>query len=469
MRDIGMILRTDGYKFSHWPMLPDGTEYMYSYMESRGGEWPELVQFGLTYYLKEYLAKPITMEMVEYAAKRLEKYFGTGAVFNQAGFEHMVKDHGGQWALRIKAVPEGTVVPLRNVLMTIENTCPKCAWAVNYVETLLLKIWYPITVATQSRECKKIINDFLVRTGDPAGLPYKLHDFGYRGVSSEESAAIGGAAHLVNFAGSDTYIANELIYDIYGEEMASDTIPATEHSIMGALGENGEREQMYRFLKEFGNGPFPAIACVSDTFDIFRACSDYWGKDLKPIIERFTDKVLVVRPDSGNPHQVVVQVLETLERAFGSVVNDKGYKVLNHVRVIQGDGINLAEIRRILEAMEVRRYSADNVAFGMGGALLQQVNRDTLKFAIKASAICINGQWRDVWKSPVTDSGKRSKRGKLKLVEQEGVLMTVSTSEFGRDIMETVFETGVILSKPPFAEIRERAALKAPLSPAEAY
>jgi nicotinamide phosphoribosyltransferase len=396
--------------------------------------------------------------MIDRAEERFTKHFGTSAIFNRAGWEHIVNVHDGYLPLRIKAAPEGSVIPTRNVLMTIENTDPLCFWLTNYMETLLLKVWYPITVATLSREIKKVILRFLEETGTPESLPFKLHDFGYRGVSSEESAAIGGGAHLVNFMGTDTFIALEFLQKYYDADMAGFSIPATEHSIMCARGEAGEVEQMNRFLDAFKNGPYPAIACVSDTYNLWTACSEYWGGILKNKVEALEDKVLVVRPDSGDPVTIVVQVVETLEKAFGTTINDKGYKVLKNVRIMQGDGVDLKSIVAILEALRVRGYSADNIAFGMGGALLQKCNRDTQKFAIKASSYVINGYRKDYQKNPITDSGKRSKAGRLKLVKLGRSYTTMSTDEPGYfDELVTLYENGRVLKRYTLDEIRERA------------
>jgi nicotinamide phosphoribosyltransferase len=218
MIDTSLILRTDGYKPSHWSVLPEGTEYVYSYLESRGGKFQSTVQFGLVPYLM-YLRDPIDMADVHYAERFFTSYFGDKTIFNKDGWTHIVRDHHGFLPIRIKWAPEGLVIPTHNVLGTFENTCPKCAWVTNYVESLILKTWYPITVATLSREIKKVILGFLEKTGDPAGLPWKLHDFGYRGVSSEESAMIGGMAHLVNFRGSDTIIALEGVRYFYPVEL----------------------------------------------------------------------------------------------------------------------------------------------------------------------------------------------------------------------------------------------------------
>jgi nicotinamide phosphoribosyltransferase len=453
--NTSMILRSDSYKVSHSKQLPPGTTGIYSYLESRGGVFPETVFFGLNYYLKQYLSKPITMEDVDRAEIRINKHLGPG-VFDRKIWERVVNVHGGVIPVRIKAVPEGTVVPTRNVLLTIENTDPELPSMTNYIETLILKVWYPITVATLSREIKKVIKKYLEETGDVAGLDFKLHDFGYRGVSSEESAAIGSMSHLVNFKGTDTMIGFEAAEEFYGEDMAGFSIPAAEHSTITAWGEEFEYEAYENMIKQFGNGALYAV--VSDSYNIYKACEEIWGEMLKEKVLA-APGVLVIRPDSGIPHEVVRQITEILGNKFGYTVNDKGYKVLNKVRVIQGDGITLEEIGRILEALKIRGWSADNVAFGMGGALLQQCNRDTQKFAIKASSMERNGRVRDVYKSPVTDNGKRSKRGRLKLVNNDGVLETVSTSHLGNDLLVTVWENGKLLVDPSFEEIRNRATV----------
>jgi nicotinamide phosphoribosyltransferase len=449
------IIRSDSYKVSHSKQLPPGTTNLYSYLESRGGLFPETVFFGLNYYLKEYLSRPITMADVDRAEERINKHLGPG-IFNRAGWERIVNVHNGFFPVRIKAVPEGTVVPTRNVLMTIENTDDELPWVTNYIETMLLKVWYPITVATLSREIKKLIKKYLEETGDIGGLDFKLHDFGYRGVSSEESAAIGGMAHLVNFKGTDTMIALEAAEAYYNEDMAGFSIPAAEHSTITAWGEEFEYEAYQNMIRQFGDGALYAV--VSDSYNIYKACEEIWGEQLRSQVLA-AKGILVVRPDSGVPHEVVRQITEILGKKFGYTTNEKGYKVLNHVRVIQGDGITLEEINRILEALKIRGWSADNVAFGMGGALLQQCNRDTQKFAIKASSMIRNGRIQDVYKAPVTDNGKRSKRGRLKLVRNEGVLETLSSSQIGKDVLELVWENGKLLIDPTFDEIRERASI----------
>ena len=198
--DDNLILLTDSYKVSHWLQYPPGTERVYSYLESRGGRFADVVFFGLQYYLRKYLeGAVITREKVDAAEVFWAEHLGASGLLNRAGWDAIVSDHGGRLPVRIRAVPEGTVVPTRNVMMTIKNTDPRLYWLPNYLETLLVQVWYGCTVATLSREMRKLIHGSLEETGDPSGLDFKLHDFGFRGASSVESAAMGGAAHLVNF------------------------------------------------------------------------------------------------------------------------------------------------------------------------------------------------------------------------------------------------------------------------------
>jgi len=252
---MNFLLRTDSYKFTHWKQYPPNTTAIYSYLESRGGMFPATVFFGLQYYLKAYVQGPVFTEQdIAQADEFCRQHFGRD-LFNRYGWTRLLQKHGGCLPVRIRAVPEGSVVSNLNVLATIENTDPDFPWLTNYLETLLLKVWYPTTVATLSREIKKIIKGFLVRTGDPALLPFKLHDFGYRGVSSEETAAIGGAAHLVNFMGTDTVAGIILLQDYYHtKSMPGFSIPASEHSTITAWGKEHELDAYRNMLTAYPEG-----------------------------------------------------------------------------------------------------------------------------------------------------------------------------------------------------------------------
>ena len=199
------LIDTDSYKASHYLQYPKNTTSMFSYIESRGGEYNSTVFFGLQYYLKKYLTHRVTVEEVEEAK---EFFAGHGEPFNYEGWMYIAKDLKGKLPVRIRAVPEGSVVPTHNILVSVESTDPKVFWIVSWIETMLLRVWYPITVATRSRFIKKIILEALrVSADDPEGeINFKLHDFSARGISSQETGMIGGAAHLVNFMGSDTIV-----------------------------------------------------------------------------------------------------------------------------------------------------------------------------------------------------------------------------------------------------------------------
>lgn len=456
-----VVLQTDSYKLTHWKQYPPGTQHVYSYLESRGGQFDNTVFFGLQYYLDRYLRGEVVFkEDIEEAEYFCERHFGTDTVFNSDGWRSLLKKHGGTLPVRIRAVDEGTVVSTGNVLMTVENTDPEFYWLTNYLETLLLKVWYPITVATQSREIKKSILEALEKSGDPAGIDFKLHDFGYRGVSSEESAAIGAAAHLINFKGTDTIPGIDLLENYYeATEMPGFSIPAAEHSTITSWGRENEELAFKNMLTQYPTG---LVAVVSDSYNIYEACEKIWGSGLRnEVINR--QGTVVVRPDSGDPIQTNLKVLEILGEKLGYETNAKGFKVLNpKIRIIQGDGVNYFSIRNILAALLANGWSADNIAFGMGGALLQQLNRDTQKFAFKCSAVTINGESKSVWKDPVGDTGKGSKRGKL-VLHNTGGLWTTGQLKQGvtdpYDLLNTVFENGEVLINHKFEDIKERAKL----------
>ena len=451
-----ILLNTDSYKASHWLQYPAGTENVFSYIESRGGKFDKTVFFGLQMFLKEYLTTPITQEMIDEADKFIGAHIGPG-IFNREGWEYILKRYGGYLPVRIKAVPEGMIIPVHNVLVTIEATDPKCFWLTSFLETALVRsVWYPTTVATISWNIKQVIKRYLTETGDVNLLPFRLHDFGSRGVSSFESAGIGGAAHLVNFMGTDTITGVVFAMKYYNTEMPGFSIPAAEHSTITTFGKEGEVEAFRNMLRQFAK-PGSLVAVVSDSYDIFNAVDNIWGKELKQeVID--SGATVIVRPDSGDPTSVVLKVVQSLDNSFGSTINDKGYKVLNHVRVIQGDGINENTIREILETLKANSYSASNMAFGMGGMLLQGLNRDTQKFAMKASAVKINGKWIPVSKDPVTDPGKRSKAGRLELIRlATGEIKTVAIEDsFGHELLlKPVFADGLVLKEWTFTEVRE--------------
>lgn len=267
---------------------------------------------------------------------------------------------------------------------------------------------------------------------------------------------LGGAAHLVNFMGSDTVPGVWAANKYYKHPMAAFSIPAMEHSTVTSWGRENEAKAFENMLNING-GPGKLVAFVSDSYNIYEAVEKIWGEQLRQkVIDSGT--TVIIRPDSGNPAAVVLKCLTLLDQKFGSSYTKTGtYKLLNNVRVIQGDGINEDSIREILETITRAGFSADNVAFGMGGALLQQVNRDTQKFAYKCSEVTVGGHSVEVYKDPITDPGKRSRKGRMDLIKDMGQFKTVSGDNHPGSQLQTIYENGKMVKEYNLTEIRERA------------
>jgi nicotinamide phosphoribosyltransferase len=466
------IIGTDSYKVSHYKQYPPGTGIIDSYFECRGmskrmqeihdlavgpSAPMDAIFFGaLQYYLPQMLRR-ITKEDIAEAAELFAAHFGTLDFFNRDGWERILNKHGGHLPLRVRAIPEGTRLPVSNALLTVQNLDDELPWLTNYTETRLSHIWYPTTVATLSYYCRQIILKWLEKNGTPSEIDFKLHDFGYRGVECEQAAAVGGLAHLLNFKGTDTMAALALGKKYY-KTMPGFSIPAAEHSTITTWG--GPDSEYYacrNMLKQYPNGP---VAVVSDSFNIYAACEKLWGEMLRDeVLQR--NGVLVIRPDSGDPLTVLPAVLYTLMDKFGYSQTRAGHKTLNpKVRVIQGDGVTPVEIDRILTRLDELGFSADNLAFGMGGGLLQQVNRDDLKCAFKCSAITFHsGLTRGVWKKPITDPGKNSKSGKLTCYSDGTKFFTAERGlRDHREVMQTVWEDGFLLIDDSLDVIRDRVS-----------
>ena len=449
-----LILTTDSYKYSQFPQYPSDTTAISSYVEARGGA-DESMFLGLQPYLIDYLSRPITLSDLEEAESYTVPH---GVPFNKAGYLELINRYGGYAPVEIEAVPEGFVMPTGNVQLQIVNTDPDFAWLTSTLETSLLRaIWYPSTVATKSRVAKQYIKTALELTSDvPVAdqIGFKLHDFGARGVSSGESAMLGGMAHLVNFLGTDTVEGLIGARKWYGEQCAGFSIPASEHSTMTSWGREREADA-YRNMINLYCGDGKLLAFVADSYDIFKACREIIGGELRELIKNQGGTV-VVRPDSGDPIRTPIEVIKILMDRFGYTVNSKGYRVLpDYIRVIQGDGIDNDDIKQILMSMDLEGISAENIAFGMGGGLLQKCNRDDLKYAMKCSARQdTSGKWHDVYKDPI-GGGKTSKKGRLGLVGLDGIVTTTKEqADRVGNLLEPVFRNGETLRYQSFAEVR---------------
>lgn len=491
---------TDSYKVSHWRQYPEGTEYVSSYIEARSsryakalGEKYDFAQFfGLQPFLTEYLAKPMTQDDIDLAELLFEMH---GEPFNKEGWQYILDVYDGKLPIEVRALPEGTVAKTSNALVEIINTDPKCFWLTSYIEPALLRaVWYPTTVSTKSRVLKEVCRAHLAETADHTdGLDFMLHDFGARGVSSLESSVLGGMAHMINFKGTDTVMGMMGALGYYkpefeaalkahhgdakkamitvlremkarGEPLPAFSVEASEHSTMTIMGPEGEADQIKALIDRAKTGRIVSI--VSDSYDYFHAVEKLYG-------ERFRDDIIeagknggrvVIRPDSGDPVEVVIRTLQILEQKFGVTVNTKGYKVLPPcIRILQGDGIDLTSMHTLLGAVRDAGYSVENIVCGMGGGLLQKPTRDDLNFAQKASAACINGKWHDVYKDPITadlNFVKRSKRGRLSTVFDGVAYKTVRTADLKpheKDAMVAVFRNGDVLLKTDLDSMRVMA------------
>jgi len=475
-----IITSSDGYKYTHHEFYADKTSEIWSYLESRGSNLQgcNYTQFfGLQAMLQEdFTGQVVTKEKIE-EAEFIANNSISKNTFDKKMWNYILDKHEGRLPLLIRAVPEGLCVPTKNILLSIENTDKNInipiAPLVQFVESRLLNIWYPITVATISNFCKSIIKESYDRTSDNEFNLFSLNDFGVRGASTANAAQIGGSAHLINFLGTDNIPAIKYLKTFYNRNSFYNedgsltsfgySANATEHSIMTQRGESGEPEIIKQALNKFPEG---ILAFVIDSFNFIRFIEQYICKDFKEIIQNRKGTV-VVRPDSGHPIQTLYKIFDLLFEGYGYTVNSKGFKVLpSCIRVLQGDSVNVNSIREILLALEKRGISSENIIFGMGGKLLQaEIDRDTFKFAIKTSYTVIDGKPIDIIKNPIelnhlgeiVPSFKKSKQGKLKLIiDENGLFKTVpQTQDNSDDILQDVFRNGELVRYQTLEDIRK--------------
>lgn len=440
------ITKSDSYKFGHEKMYSPNTTKVYSYFEARKGAYFEkTVFFSLQYILKEYfVGKVITQKMINDAEKLINVHLGPG-VFNKVGWQYILDTYEGRLPLSIKAVPEGTVVDVGNVLFTVENTDPKCFWLTNFVESILSHVWYGSSVATLAFETKLMLRRFLEITDeDPeATINFSFHDFGYRSSSSDESAAIGGAGQLLSFMGTDTVTAIELLMNYYKADVCAYSVNASEHSVMSGEGREGEFKVVQRLLDKYPTG---ILSLVIDSYDYRNFIKEAGTTFRSQILER--DGKLVFRPDSGEPIKTSLEVIELIALYFGYTYNSKGYKVLNaKVGMLWGDGINLGGIYDILQNLLDNGWAASNIVFGQGGALHHSgVSRDLQRCAFKSSYQVASGIGKNIYKDPI-DGSKKSKKGELALVYRDEKYTTLEEVEgvVEDDLLVEVFRNGELL------------------------
>ena len=460
---INRIMMGDSYKYSHSPLYPDANN-MFDYIEARSTNvYDSTLWYGLQGILKEYFTTPITQKELN-EAQEFAKFHGIPFDYNM--WSKIVKDYNGFIPVIIKAVPEGTLVPNKNVLASIELSTPdeEVFPVVSWMETFLMKVWYTCNVATRSFYVKKALIEMGKLTSEEPFVDFQYHNFGDRGSSSVESAYLGGAAHLTCFKGTDNFHTIKYINDIYGDDKGTIgySIPASEHSTVTSWGKENEFKMVMNHL-EVNKGK-PLIAAVGDSYDIYTFTEKVTSGEFKFKIESPEYPMLVIRPDSGNPKDVILNMLHIMEsNKVDYDINKKGYKVWRKYRIIWGDGIDEETIRDILTTVILKGYSTENISFGSGGWLMQVHNRDTLGFAIKCSNITlVDGTEVEVFKDPITDKGKKSKKGKLTLAKnRNGVFRTVKLEELNEgseytEVLKPIFINGKLENELTFEQIRAK-------------
>ncbi len=473
------IMMSDSYKYSHYLQYPKGTVNMYDYAEARSTkEYEKTLFFGLQMIWKKYFSNEITEEEIFEA----EQYAKThGVPFNKDGWLKILDVYNGFLPVTIRAVPEGTIIPNKMVLFTVELTKNDADlfWLPSWLETFLMKVWYTSNVATRSLYVKEMLLEQSKMTSENPFVNFAFHNFGDRGSSSTESAALGGVAHLTCFLGTDNFNCLRYANVYYNEaiENIGYSIPATEHSSTTAWTKENEFDMVMNHLEN--NKGRPLIASVGDSYDIFNFTDKVTSGEFKGKIESDEYPTLVIRPDSGYAPDIINEMLNIMEKNnVQFTLNEKGYKVFKKYRLIWGDGINMDTMKDILTVLRLRKYDASNIAFGSGGWLQTSHNRDTLGFAIKCSNITVENKIRyaiefggedteiitkeiEVYKDPITDAGKKSKKGKVTTyfnrATDEFFVDTIGKESIGcLEVLETVIENGIIVKEVTLSEIRTR-------------
>jgi len=490
MLKIPTVLLKDGYKIDHRSQYPNNTEVVYSNVTARGSRIPgvkSIVVFGPQYFVKEYCINRFNRdffnlpkeEAVRKYKRRVDFYVGPDKVT----YDHIAALWDLQYLpIEIKAIPEGMICPIRVPMLTIKNTLPEFFWITNMLETILCNvIWQPMTSATIAREYRKILNQFAKLTSDmPDFVQWQGHDFSMRGMGSFEASLVSGAAHLLSFTGTDTVPAIDFLETYYNadceKELIGGSVPATEHSVMCLGGYESEEETYRRLLTQVY--PEGIVSIVSDTWDYWKVLTETLPK-IKDLVMSRNGK-LVVRPDSGDPVEIICGFdhekkygknavhgdfrargsIEILWDIFGGTINSKGYKQLDpHIGLIYGDSITMERCRAICEGLEAKGFASTNIVFGIGSYTYQYNTRDTFGFAMKATYGIINGVPHEIYKKPKTDDGIKNSAKGLLCVNEDMTLTECCTPEQAEGgMLKTIFRDGKLLVDYSLEEIRKRVA-----------
>lgn len=481
---LNPITLIDGYKLDHRRQYPEGTEYVYSNWTPRGSRVDgieEVTLFGLQYFLDKYLMEEFSSffsedveDVVWKYERRVNGYLGP----NSVGTEHIRALHDlGYLPLEFRAIPEGSSVPLRVPMLTVENTHPDFGWLVNYFETIMSNVlWLPCTSATTAKHFRGMLDYWARRTGtDPAFVDWQGHDFSFRGMAGPEAASLSGAGHLLSFTGTDTIPAIDLVEEFYQTtSFIGGSVAATEHSVMCAGGEESEMDTFLRLIDLYPSG---ILSVVSDTWDFWGVLTELLPQIKDQVLAR--DGKLVIRPDSGDPVKIVAGdpkaepgspayygAVELLWKLFGGTTTDAGYKLLDsHIGVIYGDSITYERGEAILKALAEKGFASGNVVLGIGSYTYQYVTRDTFGFAMKATSVVINGVQKAIFKNPKTDDGvKKSNKGRLAVldlgqgnVHHYYVVDEATPEQEAASLLQPVWKDGKFVKSYSFDEVRANA------------
>lgn len=499
---LNPMLMADFYKLSHRNLYPQGTELVYSTWtprDSRNSSITKVVAFGFQSFVQNYLVEHFNSNFFNhnksYVVSEYVRIVKNTLLIEKPETQHIEDLHDlGYLPLEVKAVEEGSLVPVKCPMLTIQNTDPRFFWLTNYIETLAsTELWQPTTSATIANEYRKILNAAAEKTvGNTDFVQFQGHDFSMRGMSSLQSGMASGAGHLLSFVGTDTIPAISYLEKFYGanveKELVGCSVPATEHSIQCAYGNDLE------YFRNTINNVHPSgiVSIVSDGYDFWDVVGNVLPALKADIMKR--DGKVVIRPDSGDPVKILcgdndvvyskatsilkIDINETLttfhqERGliqclwdtFGGTINEKGYKVLDsHIGAIYGDSITLDRCRDICSRLEAAGFASTNVVFGIGSYTYQYNTRDSFGFALKSTLVKINGEEKQIFKAPKTDSGiKTSQKGTVVVFDQggqiqwkDGMMLSEALLQEDRNLLKTIFKDGQVYNLTTLTKVRAK-------------
>ena len=476
------LFLTDGYKTGHHQQYPKGTTLVYSNFTPRSNKYApagcaHVVSFGQQMIMqqiheafeKEFFSKPKD-EVCGEMKRELSMYLGTDYDVTHFEFLHDL----GYLPIAVKALPEGSLVPMKVPVLTIYNTHPDFYWITNYLETIISNLlWKPMTSATIAHEYRKVLTKWQEKTDAERGwfIDWQGHDFSMRGMDSVDAVISSGLGHLTSFSGTDSLPAIYGARKHYGAtEFVGGSVNATEHSVMCAGGKEDEVETFRRLLETYPTG---ILSVVSDTWDLWKVCTEHLVTLKEEILAR--DGKLVIRPDSGDPVDILCGsessivlftpegrgVIELLWNVFGGTINEQGYKVLDpHIGAIYGDSITIARADEICARLEAKGFASTNVVLGIGSFTYQYNTRDTFGFAMKATYVEVNDEGREIFKDPITDDGtKKSATGLLHVTKANNEYMLVdkvSWAEEDGGELQVIYYDGEFENQTTLTEIKNR-------------